>query len=144
MSRTVINVLAYHRHKPTDRSHSIRPLLCVGVYLSTSWGLSEVMVEDRIQHHGIINTKALNNAEWAQLIFVVSELYQARYNIHWTTSVKVHFATWKCSICSLQVASGCINIFCKKQTNSMVWVRERTIPTERPPLVGEVSANFCG
>jgi hypothetical protein len=30
-----------------------------------------------------------------------------------------------------------------KQTNSMVWVRERTIPTERPPLVGEVIANFC-
>jgi hypothetical protein len=22
--------------------------------------------------------------------------------------------------------------------------RKRTIPTERPPLVGEVSANFCG
>jgi hypothetical protein len=31
-----------------------------------------------------------------------------------------------------------------KQTNSMVCVRERTIPTERPPLVGEVIANFCG
>jgi hypothetical protein len=30
-----------------------------------------------------------------------------------------------------------------KQTNSMVRVRERTIPTERPPLVGEVVANFC-
>jgi hypothetical protein len=28
--------------------------------------------------------------------------------------------------------------------NSMVRVRERTIPTERPPLVGEVIANFCG
>jgi hypothetical protein len=28
--------------------------------------------------------------------------------------------------------------------NSMVWVHERTIPTERPPLVGEVIANFCG
>jgi hypothetical protein len=26
--------------------------------------------------------------------------------------------------------------------NSMAWVRERTIPTEQPPLVGEVSANF--
>jgi predicted membrane-bound dolichyl-phosphate-mannose-protein mannosyltransferase len=24
----------------------------------------------------------------------------------------------------------------------MVWVRERTIQTERPPLVGEVIANF--
>jgi hypothetical protein len=29
----------------------------------------------------------------------------------------------------------------KKQTNSMVWVLERTIPTERPPLVGEVIAD---
>jgi hypothetical protein len=28
--------------------------------------------------------------------------------------------------------------------NSMVWIRERTIPTERPPLVSEVIANFCG
>jgi hypothetical protein len=26
--------------------------------------------------------------------------------------------------------------------NSVALVRERTIPTERPPLVGEVSANF--
>jgi hypothetical protein len=27
---------------------------------------------------------------------------------------------------------------------SVARVRERTIPTERPPLVGEVSAKFCG
>jgi hypothetical protein len=27
---------------------------------------------------------------------------------------------------------------------SMALVRERNIPTERTPLVGEVSANFCG
>jgi hypothetical protein len=26
--------------------------------------------------------------------------------------------------------------------NFVVWVVERTIPTERPPLVGEVSSNF--
>jgi hypothetical protein len=31
-----------------------------------------------------------------------------------------------------------------KQKNSAVLVRKRTLPTERPPLVGEVSANFCG
>jgi hypothetical protein len=30
------------------------------------------------------------------------------------------------------------------KTNSVVLVRKRTIPTERPPHVGEVSANFCG
>jgi hypothetical protein len=29
-----------------------------------------------------------------------------------------------------------------RKTNSVAWVRERTIPTERTPLVGEVSANF--
>jgi hypothetical protein len=31
-----------------------------------------------------------------------------------------------------------------KKLNSLAWVRERTIPTERPPLVSEVTANFCG
>jgi hypothetical protein len=29
-----------------------------------------------------------------------------------------------------------------KKKTSVVLVRKRTIPTERPPLVGEVSANF--
>jgi hypothetical protein len=28
--------------------------------------------------------------------------------------------------------------------NSVALVREQTIPAKRPPLVGEVSANFCG
>jgi hypothetical protein len=32
----------------------------------------------------------------------------------------------------------------KLKLNSVAWVRELTIPTERPPLAGEVSANFCG
>jgi hypothetical protein len=31
-----------------------------------------------------------------------------------------------------------------KKLNSVALVRERIIPIERPPLVGEVSANFCG
>jgi hypothetical protein len=31
-----------------------------------------------------------------------------------------------------------------KTTNSVALVRKQTIPTERPPLVGEVSANFSG
>ena len=33
------------------------------------------------------------------------------------------------------------NNYCR--TNSVALVREWTIPTERPPPVGEVSANFC-
>jgi hypothetical protein len=31
----------------------------------------------------------------------------------------------------------------KTKLNSVAWVDEKSIPTERPPLVGEVSANFC-
>ena len=31
-----------------------------------------------------------------------------------------------------------------RKLNSVALVRERSIPTERPPPVGEVSANFCG
>jgi hypothetical protein len=30
------------------------------------------------------------------------------------------------------------------QINSVAWVREWTVSTEGPPLVGEISANFCG
>jgi hypothetical protein len=32
----------------------------------------------------------------------------------------------------------------KSKLNSMVWVREPTIPTELPSLVGEVIVKFCG
>jgi hypothetical protein len=36
------------------------------------------------------------------------------------------------------------SLYLYKQTNSVVLVRERTMPIERPPLVGEVIASFCG
>jgi hypothetical protein len=36
------------------------------------------------------------------------------------------------------------NILYAKKKKSVSLVRKRTTPTERPPLVGEVSANFCG
>jgi hypothetical protein len=32
----------------------------------------------------------------------------------------------------------------KHPLNSVAVARKRTIPTERPPLVGDVSAEFCG
>jgi hypothetical protein len=34
--------------------------------------------------------------------------------------------------------------FSALQTNSVALVREQTLLIERPPLVGEVSVNFCG
>jgi hypothetical protein len=50
----------------------------------------------------------------------------------------VQYTAWKDRIRSHKVKLK------KKKLNSMVWVRERTIPTERPPLVGEISASRCG
>jgi hypothetical protein len=38
---------------------------------------------------------------------------------------------------------GALNIHMHK-LNSVVLVRKQTLPTERPPLAGEVNANFCG
>jgi hypothetical protein len=38
----------------------------------------------------------------------------------------------------------CFWFFTKKQQTSVALVRERTLPTKRPPLLGEVSANFYG
>jgi hypothetical protein len=35
-------------------------------------------------------------------------------------------------------------LFVLLKLNSAAWVREQTIPTEKRPLVGEVSANLCG
>jgi hypothetical protein len=32
----------------------------------------------------------------------------------------------------------------KKNKHSLAWARERTIPAKWPPLVDEVSVNFCG
>jgi hypothetical protein len=38
----------------------------------------------------------------------------------------------------------CVSFHKKTELNSVALVREGTIPTERQPLVGELSANFCG
>jgi hypothetical protein len=35
-------------------------------------------------------------------------------------------------------------LFIKNKLNSVARVRERTLPSERPPFVGGVSANVCG
>jgi hypothetical protein len=54
------------------------------------------------------------------------------------TTLGILFGTAERTLtCILQMALG------KKKTPWPL-VRKRTIPTERPPLVGEVSANFCG
>jgi len=46
------------------------------------------------------------------------------------------------ALLSIEIKSGYTDM--KKTENTVALVRERTIPTERPPPVGEISANFWG
>jgi hypothetical protein len=58
--------------------------------------------------------------------------------IHLTMANHKHYVTSRNVACSIpDEATQFI-------TYSVALVRKRTIPTERPPLLGEVSANFCG
>jgi hypothetical protein len=53
-----------------------------------------------------------------------------------------HATTTTSTLCFHFACPNLLHI--QTKVNSVVLVRERTILTERPPLVGEVSANFCG
>jgi hypothetical protein len=70
----------------------------------------------------------LRTSEWA-LIENLCAFKQFRY-LNWTEISGSYF-----SVILKQT---------KLKLNSMVWVREWTIPTDRPPLVGEAIANLCG
>jgi hypothetical protein len=65
--------------------------------------------------------------------FVISELQSHRYI---TFSICIEGSYGAVNI------SGCV-VPNRRINNSVALVRKRTIPTERPPLVGEVSANVC-
>jgi hypothetical protein len=71
---------------------------------------------------------------------------------NWSTPLRFLSCSYVCILystvrgtCSAHlILLSVISLILIYKTNSMVWVRERTIPTERPPLVGEMIAKFCG
>jgi hypothetical protein len=63
--------------------------------------------------------------------------YQPYYEITW-----LRFLWGFHHILRANFVRGAFIFSNKTKTTSVVWVRERTIPTNRQPLVGEVSANF--
>ena len=58
--------------------------------------------------------------------------------------VELHFANIYICVCNFLnfIDMWSWNATKKTKLNSVALVRTRTIPTERPPPVGEVSANF--
>jgi hypothetical protein len=68
---------------------------------------------------------------------ILSNLYTLKNQIYkgqWDATVH-----WKSTNVSQEHAASTHYL-----TTSVALVRERIIPTERPPLVGKDSANFCG
>jgi hypothetical protein len=59
------------------------------------------------------------------------------------TSYLTYWVVWFPLITMLQLRDFSVLLLIE-ETNFVALVRERTISTERSPLVGEVSANFCG
>jgi hypothetical protein len=62
----------------------------------------------------------------------------------WMVSMKLQHVPSRTTRLTKSRHSGNSSLQWTLKKTSMVWVRERTIPTERPPLVGEVITNFCG
>ena len=76
-------------------------------------------------------------------------LYQLSYPAHntkaWCYPNLSTLFSWLCVLCGEKLinASVALRPNHQQKTLSVALVRERTIPTERPPPVGEVSAKFC-
>jgi hypothetical protein len=64
--------------------------------------------------------------------------YWRRHHVNWMKSTNAHIGDLAALTGIVLGISG--RVTCKK--NSMASVRKRTIPTERPPIVSKVSANF--
>jgi hypothetical protein len=79
----------------------------------------------------LLLTSALDGCEWSAShpAGVYTETYRPEYERTQAVCVPQHY-------------SGTVSRV--RNCNSVTLVRERTIPTERLPLVGKVSANFCG
>jgi hypothetical protein len=85
----------------------------------------------------------MDTTDWASGYVAKQIAFTYIHNLssHWAVNMRVLYSVSHYPISATLII---LKQNKNKQTNSMVWVRERTIPTERPPLVGEVIANFCG
>jgi hypothetical protein len=70
------------------------------------------------------------------------------YTIFFQNSVSSYFSGKGLSVSCFRTPSNALFFpsyeLKKTKKHSVAWVCERTIPTERPPLVENVSAKFCG
>jgi hypothetical protein len=88
-------------------------------------------------------SQGTNYPEWGLLFSPVLPDKCHNATLNWTTISFIHILPN--SIFSIiQAFSTTELLTSQNKKNSEALVRQRTIPTERPPFVGEVSANFSG
>jgi hypothetical protein len=75
---------------------------------------------------------------------VSSRYQQAWQQWHWELMLNVIVAEDRSTTADRNSLTPFSDLAESFHVNSVALVRERTTPTERPPLVGEVSASFCG
>jgi hypothetical protein len=148
--RSVSNDTAEHA---TSTANSAGILLsCYSV--QNSWAVSQLMaffrrINNSASDNTICSSYLRRKSHARRLSTVVVEYFEFR-RFRFRVSTASHiFCPWAFRLTRrFLTREGTVNdsYICsiiKKQTP---WpsVRKRTIPTERPPLVDEVSANFCG
>jgi hypothetical protein len=79
----------------------------------------------------LLNMKHINQTQQKPSVGVKTNI--KKFHTQGLAAMAMHNLTPR--VCNIRVV---------KKLNSVVCIRKRTIPTESPPLVGEVSANFCG
>jgi hypothetical protein len=156
MSRIVIVILIYHRHKPME--HEISS----AILRNTQWRKSQIFQTQANKKWQLLLTvwvQMLNSS--SSPLGSMNEMALFTDSLQKRDTTTHHALLAPSQLLTAQPASrDCVAISpsstggsCAthlpllpmtslKKLNSMVWVRERTIPTERPPLVGEVGANF--
>jgi hypothetical protein len=82
---------------------------------------------------------------WRNCQFITNSMEQA---VSWKVNTRPDYRRvhkiLRLALSSIRWIQSTPCLLKQKKKNSMVWVRERTITTERPPLVSEVIANLCG
>ena len=109
--------------------------------------------------HGPLATLSMSSSEWHNLSAVWSSNKKTFHYSELLSLEPIQTYKWKfphCHFRTIEMISpkfpppitqgqkACFHLITKTKLNSVALVRERTIPTERPPPVGEVSVNFCG
>jgi hypothetical protein len=97
------------------------------------WGKAAVVVEKLLVEYSLTGRNVLTGSCYIYRPISLFTYVQLRERNMWTGVKAVDYT----AVTNLLGAAN-------KTNNSVAWLCERTIPTERPPFVGEVSADYWG